>query len=63
MTKAATATQAQIKRHVKAAYGAGATAVAIRPDGTVVAYREGDNPLVPTPYRDAALDGGGEVVL
>jgi hypothetical protein len=61
MTKAATATQAQIRRHVKAAYEAGASSVAIRPDGIVVAFRGNENRLIPAVDQVSEMvevDGG-----
>jgi hypothetical protein len=64
MTKAATATQARIRRHVKAAYEAGANSVAIRPDGIVVAFKVNENPLLPAvDHVSEMVEVDGGIVL
>jgi hypothetical protein len=47
MTKRATHTEAQIRRHIKAALRAGLRVAAIRPDGWII-LRDGDD-LIPAP--------------
>jgi hypothetical protein len=46
MTKRATATQAQVRRNIKAARLEGLRIAGIRPDGTLIVY-DGDIPLSP----------------
>lgn len=47
MAKRASATQAQVRRSIKAARQEGLGVAGIKPDGTVVVYEGGENPLVP----------------
>jgi hypothetical protein len=53
LTKRATATQAQVRRNIKAARLEGLRIAGIRPDGTVI-VRDGDIPL--SPILDCGLD-------
>ena len=57
MTKRATATKAQIKRGIEAAREQGLHIAGIRPDGTIVTYDGGENPLVPIDHRETDLAG------
>jgi hypothetical protein len=62
MTKRAVATKAQIQRSIKAAQKQGLHIAGIRPDGTVVTYGAGDNPLVPIDQRETELAGSASEV-
>lgn len=55
MTKRATTTQAQVRRLIKAAQAQGLRIAGIKPDGTVITYQDGDNPLAPVDQHDSAL--------
>jgi hypothetical protein len=55
MTKRATATQAQVRRMINAARLAGLRVAGIKPDGTIITYQDGDNPLVPVDQHDSWL--------
>jgi 2-C-methyl-D-erythritol 4-phosphate cytidylyltransferase len=55
MTKRATATKAQIKRCIEAALEQGLHIAGIRPDGTIVTYDGGENPLVPIDGNEGDL--------
>jgi hypothetical protein len=51
MTKRATATQAQVRRNIKAARLEGLLVTGIKPDGTIVVHAE-DGTVVPFPYQN-----------
>jgi hypothetical protein len=57
MTKRATATKAQIRRCIEAAREQGLHIAGIRPDGTIVIYENGENPLVPIDQYEIELAG------
>jgi hypothetical protein len=56
MTKRVTATAAQIRRMVTAARNAGLRIAGIKPDGTIVVYEGGDNPLAPVDPNATTID-------
>jgi hypothetical protein len=57
VTKRATATQAQVRRMIKAAKWEGLHVAGIRPDGTVVTYSGEHNPLAPVDRGATDLSG------
>lgn len=54
--QAATFTQAQVRRLIQAARREGLRIAGLKPDGTVVVYDKGDNPLVPVDHSLAGPD-------
>jgi hypothetical protein len=56
MTKRVSFTQAQVRRIIQAARREGLRVAGIKPDGTVVVYEAGENPLAPV----EGLMGGSE---
>jgi hypothetical protein len=56
MTKRVAFTQAQVRRIIQAARREGLRVAGIKPDGTVVVYDSGENPLAPVD----GLIGGSE---